>query len=211
MSVINVASQAETGTIDVGEGPQIVTVSPDGSLVFVTCADGVYVIKTASGNVSKVSEPLHQPHGVTVTPDGTQAWVTDSERDEVVVLSTSTLRTLGRIGVGSTPWNTAFNANGSNAYVTNSNDNTLSVINTATRRVTGSIPLGSFTYTDTKTTFTQPNQIPTAIGLAPDNRYLWVACNVSGSLAIIDSRTNTVYKTAQAGLGSEPTAIAFAS
>jgi YVTN family beta-propeller protein len=31
----------------------------------------------------------------------------------------------------------------------------------------------------------------------------------SGSLAIIDTTTNTVTHTAQAGLGTEPTAIAF--
>ena len=94
--------------------------------------------------------------------------------------------------------------------MTNANDDTVSVIDTATQRVTKTIPLGSFTYTDTVTTFTQPNQIPTAIGLAPDNRYMWVACNVSGSLAIIDTTTNAVTNTAQAGLGTEPTAIAFA-
>ena len=211
VSVVNVASQTETGTIDVGEAPQIVTVSPDGSLVFVTCADGVYVIKTASGAVSKVPERLHQPHGVAITPDGTHAWVTDSDRDEVVVLATASLRTVSRIRVGSTPWNTAFSSDGSSAYVSNSNDNTVSVINTATQRVTKTIPLGSFTYTDTKTTFTQPNQIPTAIALAPDNRYMWVACNVSGSLAIIDTTTNTVTNTAQAGLGTEPTAVTFAA
>jgi phospholipase C len=209
VSVVDVSSQAVTGTVDVGEAPQIVTVSPDGSLVFVTCADGVYVIKTSNGRVSKVSESLHQPHGVAVTPDGKHAWVTDSERDQVVVLSTSSLRTVGRIGVGRTPWSTAFTSDGSRAYVTNANDNTVSVINTATQRVTKKVPLGSFTYTDTVTTFTQPNQIPTAIALAPDNRYMWVACNVSGSLAIIDTTTNAVTNTAQAGLATEPTGIAF--
>jgi phospholipase C len=211
VSVVDVSSQTETTTIDVGEAPQIVTVSPDGSLVFVTCADGVYVIKTASGRVSKVPERLHQPHGVAVTPDNKHAWVTDSERDQVVVLATNSLRTVGRIRVGNTPWNAAFSADGSTAYVTNSNDNTVSVIDTANQRVTETIPLGSFTYTDAKTTFTQPNQIPTAIALAPDNRYLWVACNVSGSLAIIDTTTNAVTNTAQAGLATEPTAVAFAS
>jgi phospholipase C len=210
VSVLDVASQTESGTIEVGEAPQIVTVSPDGSLVFVTCADGVYVITTASGSVSKVRERLHQPHGVAVTPDGNHAWITDSERDEVVVITTSGLRTVSRIGVGRTPWNTAFSSDGSSAYVTNSNDNTVSVIDTATQRVAEAIGLGSFTYTDTVTTFTQPNQIPTAIALAPDNRYMWVACNVSGSLVVIDTTTNSLKTTAQIGLGTEPTSIAFA-
>jgi phospholipase C len=211
VSVVTVSSQAVTGTIDVGEAPQIVTVSPDGSLVLVTCADGVYVIKTTDGSVSKVHEQLHQPHGVAVTPDGKHAYVTDSERDQVVVLSIPQLRTVARIPVGSTPWNTAFTSDGSSAYVTNSNDNTVSVIDTAAQRVTNTIGLGSFTYTDTKTTFTEPNQIPTGIALAPDDRYIWVACNVSGSVAIIDSTTNTIKTTAQIGLGDEPTTIAFAS
>jgi len=210
VSVIDVASQTETGTISVGEAPQIVTVSPDGSQVFVTCADGVYVITTSNGRAGKVPVRLHQPHGVAVTPDGRHAWVTDSERDQVVALATSDLRIVSRVGVGETPWNTAFNSDGASAYVTNSNDNTVSVINTVTHKVTQTIPLGSFTYTDAKTTFTQPNQIPTAIALAPDNRYIWVACNVSGSLAIIDTMTNAVTNTAQIGLGTEPTAIAFA-
>jgi phospholipase C len=210
VSLVDVASQAETSTIDVGEAPQVVTISPDGTLAFVTCADGVYVITTSSGSVSKVRESLHQPHGVAVTPDGTHAYVTDSERDEVVVLATSSLRTVGRIAVGRTPWNTAFSSDGSSAYVTNSNENTVSVINTATRRVTDRIGLGSFTYTDAKAAFSQPNQIPTGIALAPDNRYMWVLCNVSGSVAIIDTTTNAVTTTAQIGLGDEPTTIAFA-
>ncbi|HYB26290.1 MAG TPA: alkaline phosphatase family protein [Solirubrobacteraceae bacterium] len=40
VSVVDAASQAETGTVTVGEAPQIVTLSPDGSSAFVTCADG---------------------------------------------------------------------------------------------------------------------------------------------------------------------------
>ena len=86
--------------------------TPAGSQIFVTCADGVYAIPTSGGRVRRAPEPLHNPHGVSVTPDGTLAYVTDSERDQVVVLKTSDLRTVGRIPVGSTPWNTAFTADG---------------------------------------------------------------------------------------------------
>ena len=123
--------------------PRWWTISPDGSQVWVTCADGVYVITTASGHARKVSEPLHQPHGVAVTPDGKHAYVTDTERDEVVVLSTSSLRTVGRVGVGRSPWNTAFTADGATAYVSNANENTVSAIDTAGGRVTKTIALGA--------------------------------------------------------------------
>jgi YVTN family beta-propeller protein len=94
------------------------------------------------------------------------------------------------------PWNTAFSSDGFTAYVTNSNDNTVSVINTATQKVTKR-SRSVRSPTPTQDDVHQPNQIPTAIALAPDNRYMWVACNVSGSLAIIDTTTNAVTSTAR--------------
>jgi phospholipase C len=209
VSVIDVSSQTVTGTIDVGEAPQVVTISPDGSLVFVTCADGVYVITAASGSVSKVRERLRNPHGMSVTPDGAHAYVTDTEHDAVVVISTSSLRSVGRIAVGRTPWNTAFSTDGSSAYVSNANDNTVSVIDTASRTVTTTIALGSGTTTDAEVTFTQINQVPTAVSLSPDGT-IWVACNASSSLVVIDPASNAVITSIDIGLGDEPTGIAFA-
>ena len=201
VSVIDVASQSVKGTITVGEGPQVVTVSPDGSLVFVTCADGVYAIKTSNGSVSKARAELRHPHGVAVTPDGTQAYVTDSEHDEVVVLDTSSLRAVGRVAVGKTPWNTAFTADGSSAYVTNANDDTVSVIDTASPSVTTTIALGG-------SSSGQLNHTPTAIALSPEGN-IWVACNTSSSLAVIDTSSNTVIDSTDIGLGDDPTGIAF--
>jgi phospholipase C len=155
-----------------------------------------------------VSERLRNPHGVTVTPDGKHAYVTDSEHDRVVVLSAPSLRTVDSIGVGRTPWNTAYTADGSTAYVTNANDNTVSVIDTAKRRVKTAIGLGSGTTTDSETSFTQLNQIPTAVAFGPDGN-IWVACNASSSLVIIDPSTNTVSRSIDIGIGDEPTGIAF--
>jgi phospholipase C len=214
VSVIDVSSQTVTGTVSVGEAPQTATISPDGSLVFVTCADGVYVITASSGSVRRVHETLRNPHGVGVTPDGTHAYITDTEHDQVVVVDTARLRTAGRVAVGRTPWNAAFSGDGSSAYVTNANDNTVSVIETANRKVATTIALGFGTTTDTGTTdsgvtFTQINQIPTAVALSPDG-HIWVACNASSSVVVIDPSTNAVIKSIDIGLGDEPTGIAFA-
>jgi phospholipase C len=209
VSVIDVSSQAVTRTVNVGEAPQTVTISPDGSLAFVACADGVYVITTSSGSVKKVHERLRNPHGVAVAPDGGQAYVTDSERNRVAIIDVSSLHAVKRIAVGRTPWNAAFNSDGSRAYVTNANDNTVSVIDTTTRRVTKTIPLGSGTTTGSEASFTQINQIPTAVALSPDGK-IWVACNASSSLVVIDPSSNAVIKSIDLGLGDEPTGIAFA-
>jgi len=205
VSVVDVKTQTVTAAITVGEAPQVITVSPDGSLVFVTCADGVYVITASNGGVRKVRERLRNPHGVTVTPDGTQAYVTDSERDQVVVVGTARLGTVGRIRVGATPWNTAFTVDGTSAYVANANANTVSVIDTATRNVTTTIELGS----GFNGVVTQINHIPTAIALSSDG-HIWVACNTSSSLVVIDPSSNSVIKSIDIGLGDDPTGIAFA-
>ncbi len=203
VSVVDVKSLSQTGTINVGEAPQVVDISPDGSQVWVTCADGVYVIAAAGGHARKVPEPLHNPHGVAVTPDGKHAYVTDTERDQVLVLSTSSLRTVRRTGVGRSPWNTAFTADGAGAYVSNANDNTVSAIDTATGRVTKTIALGSGSNG-------QINHIPTGLALSPEG-HIWVACNVSSSLVVINPSTNTVLQSIEIGLGDGPTEIAFAA
>jgi phospholipase C len=202
ISVVDVASQKQTGTVNVGEAPQLVAVSPDGSLAFVTCADGVYVFTTSDGRVRKVREELHNPHGVAVTPNGEHAYVTDTERDQVIVLSTASLHSVGRITVGASPWNTAFTADSARAYVTNANDDTVSVIDTASRTVTRTIALGAGGSG-------QLNHIPTGVALSPQGK-IWVGCNVSSSMVIIDPASNTVMETIDIGLGDGPTEIAFA-
>jgi phospholipase C len=201
VSRVDVAGQTVTGTVTVGEAPQVVAISPDGSRAFVTCADGVYVIRTSDGSVRKAFEELRNPRGVSFTPDGQHAWVTDSERDEVVVLAASSLRTVGRIGVGRTPWNTAFTADSATAYVTNANDDTVTVIDAATRRITTTIALGGSNG--------QLHHQPTAIGLSPAGN-IWATCNSSSSLAVIDTSSNTVIASTDLGLGDDPTGIAFA-
>jgi phospholipase C len=209
VSVIDVASQKVTGSVSVGEAPMTVTISPDGARVFVTCADGVYVISAVRGDVHRVHERLRNPHGVAVSPDGAHAYITDTDNDAVLVVDTSRRHTVGRIPVGRTPWHVAFGPGGTSAYVTNANDNTVSVIDAARRRVTTTIPLGSGTTTDAQTTFTQLNQIPTAVGLSPDGN-IWVTCNASSSVAVIDPATNAVVTSIDIGLADEPTGIAFA-
>jgi phospholipase C len=201
VSIIDVATQAVTATVDVGEGPQAVAISPDGSEAWVTCAAGVYVIATATGRVRRTPQlVMINPHGVAFTPSGSQVYVVESGLNRVAVLRAAEHGLVGHIPVGATPWNVAYSADGTHAYVTNANDNTVSVIDTATRKVTDTISLGASNG--------QVNQIPTAIGRDPSGN-IWVACNVSSSLVIINTANNTVSESIEIGLGDGPTGIAF--
>ena len=54
------------------------------------------------------------------------------------------------------------------------------------------------------------NHIPTAIAASPLGA-IWVACNTSSSVVVIDPTSNAVAHSTDLGLGNGPTGIAFAA
>jgi phospholipase C len=213
VSVINTSSYQVTSTIEVGEAPQVLSVSPDGSSVAVSCADGIYTIATSGGAVSKSRVDFHNPHGLAFSPDGSQIWVADSVEDQIVVLDARSLRGLDTIQVGRTPWNVAFSADGTLAYVTNTNEDTISVVSVSRLREQTKISLPPFQAENlviAKSTYTQLHHQPGAIAVNPGDGTLWVACNSSSSLAVIDPSSNAVVSAIEIGLGDDPVGIAFA-
>jgi phospholipase C len=211
LTKVDVASKASGGNIEVGDAPKGVAITPDGTTVAVACADGVYSVATAEGTVTKSPVEFQSPLGVAVTPDGSSFWVTDVDADSVVVISASDLSQKGSISVGDTPWRVAVSSDGTSAYVTNANADTVSVIDTASMAVTDTIALGGFNTpnnVDKGTTFALLHHQPTAVAVASDGS-VWVVCNVSSSLAIIDPTSNTVVDSLEIGLSDSPTAIVF--
>jgi YVTN family beta-propeller protein len=78
-----------SATITVGDGPEGVAITPDGTKAYVTNCDDdtVSVIDTATNSV--VGSPIRVgdgPEGVAITPDGTKAYVTNCDDDTVSVI-----------------------------------------------------------------------------------------------------------------------------
>jgi YVTN family beta-propeller protein len=99
------------------------------------------------------------------------------------------------------------------AYVTNINDDTISVVNVSSQRQQTAIALPAFEVENlvTKTsTYQQLHHQPGAIGVNPGDGTVWVACNSSSSLAVINPSNNTVTTSIEIGLGDDPVGIAFA-
>jgi len=152
------------------------------------------------------------PMGIAVTPDNSQLWVADSEAGQVVVLSTGDLQQGAAIPVSGTPWRVAISSDGSTAYVSNANADAVTVIDVATQKVTATIALGSFSTPNNVTkdsSYTQAHHMPTWVAEAPDGS-IWVTCNVSSSIAIIDPASGAVVDSFEVGLGDSPSGIAFA-
>ncbi|MFJ5157450.1 serine/threonine-protein kinase, partial [Streptomyces sp. NPDC088353] len=135
-------------SIQVGNSPGGVAVSPDGRRAYATNYFGpasVSVIDTATNRT--VGHPIpvgDKPQGVAVSPDGRRAYTANSGSASVSVIDTATNRTIGNpIHVGDTPQGVAISPDGRRAYTANARSNSVSVIDTATNHTVGNpIPVG---------------------------------------------------------------------
>jgi len=141
-------------TVTVGSAPQGVAVSPDGKKVYVTTGSSpgnVYVIDTATNQVTATVPVGNYPNGVTVTPDGTKVYAANSNYGHSgtvsVIDTTSTPNTVTyTITVGSLPYGVAVTPDGTKIYVANVVSNSVSVIDVASNTVKTSVNVGTHPY-----------------------------------------------------------------
>ena len=175
-------------TIDVGEGPNGLAVSPDGATAYVANgADStVSVIDTATNTVTTTITVGSAPNSVAVSPDGATAYVTSANDDTVSVIDTATNTVTATIAVGFNPRAVAVSPDGATAYVTNTLDSTVSVIDTATNTVVATVAVGLY---------------PHAVAVSPDGATAYVVTYPIGpdAVSVIDTATNTVIATITVG------------
>ncbi len=193
VTVINTTTNAVIATIPVGQTPTSVSVSPDGTRVYVTNqrANSISVINTGTNSViSTIPVAAFSPTSVTVSPDGKLLYVVNLNSNNVLVFSIATNTVLATIGVGGYPVGIAVSPNGSMVYVANSS-NTISVIDVATNQVKTSIPVGNSPY---------------GIAISPDGNTVYVAMSGANDVTLINTTTNMV--TGTIPVGSNPAGVA---
>ena len=133
-----------TGTIIVGENPQGVALSADGTRAYVTNSgsNSVSVIDVATNTVIHTIEDVgNYPAGV-VSGSG-KVYVSNLFDNTVSVIDTTTNTVTATVGVGDTSQGIALSADGTRLYVANTDGDTVSVIDTATNTVTATIDAGA--------------------------------------------------------------------
>ncbi|MEU5010854.1 IPT/TIG domain-containing protein [Streptomyces sp. NPDC021749] len=183
-SALNAAFVAGA-VISVGNTPQGITLTPDGTRAYVANrgSNTVSVIDTATNTVTDTIATGAGPTDMAIGPDGTRAYVTvfDDGLVSVFHLPSNTLVTDIPVGAGATM--AAITPDGTRVYVTRQTTDTVSVIDTATNTVTGTITVGAGA---------------TGVAITPDGSRAYVA-SFSGSVSAIDTATNTVVATIIAG------------
>ncbi|MBD2705246.1 beta-propeller fold lactonase family protein [Spirosoma sp. BT702] len=177
-------------SVPVGRVPFGVSVSPDGSRVYVTntLSNNVSVINTATNTVIATIPVGNNPKGVSVSLNGSRVYVANTDSDNVSVINTATNSVTATIPVGNTPVGVSVSPDGNRVYVANTN--TVSVINTATNSVTATITVGG---------------ILEGISVSPDGSRVYVTNQTSNVLSVINTATNSV--AGIIGVGNEPSGI----
>jgi YVTN family beta-propeller protein len=198
LEVSNYENPAET-LIPVGINPDSLTVTPDGSHVWVAdtgpqtglpaLAD-IKVISTASNTVTSTLNLPTEPRAIAFSPSASTAYVTTSIG--VYVINAATLRVTGLIpGLGS-PEGVTVSPDGKTVYVTNTAQGLVDVISAATNRVTRTIAVG---------------QMPWQLALSSDGGTLYVANGDSNSISVISTASDTV--TSSIPLAGDPVSLAL--
>jgi YVTN family beta-propeller protein len=147
-------------------------------------ADTVSVIDTADNTVADTVPVGDFPLGVAITPDGAFAYVANAAAGTVSVIDTLTNTVADTVPVGDFPLGVAITPDGAFAYVTNKFSNNVSVIDTATNSVVGApVAVGDG---------------PEGVAITPDGAFAYVV-NLSRTVSVIDTLTNTVADTVPVG------------
>lgn len=194
LGIVQTASAKMTGTMPLGESPEIFDLSPDGKTLYVTLEDEsamaaysldtkarLFAVKTGS-----------EPEGVLIMPDGKQAYVTSEGANMVHLIDLAQRKVIKNIKVGKRPRRFVLAAGGQEVWVTNELGASVSVINTQDQSVKQTIEF--------KVQGMRASDItPVGMTLSPDGKTVWVGLGRANHVAEIDVASHQVRRTILVG------------
>ena len=181
-------------TVEVGEEPEGILVSPDGKTVFVTSevANMVHVVDTASASIRANIVAGNRPRRFALIPGGDSLWVTNELSGSVSVVDLATMQVTDTVEFKPkgfrpedvTPVGITMTGDGKTAYVALGRANHVAVVDVASRDVEDYVLVGSRAWNTT---------------LTRDESRLIVANGLSDDLSVIDTATRRVVKSVPVG------------
>ena len=181
-------------TVEVGEEPEGILVSPDGKTVFVTSevANMVHVVDTASASIRANVVAGNRPRRFALIPGGDSLWVTNELSGSVSVVDLDTMQVTDTVEFKPkgfrpedvTPVGITMTRDGETAFVALGRANHVAVVDVASRDVEDYILVGSRAWNTT---------------LTRDESRLIVANGLSDDISVIDTETRRVVKSVPVG------------
>jgi YVTN family beta-propeller protein len=147
VSVLDLRTRKQIGTVPMPRGTQGITVSPDGKRVIAMdiARPEIAVIDTATDAVLDriaLADTTDAAYKAYYSPDG--QWLLTMAGSSISILDAANLRAPQRtLKVGASPMGIGFSADGKTALVANHGDGTVSVIDIATATVTNTFKAGT--------------------------------------------------------------------
>ena len=202
------------------DGPHNVTVSPDGRFWYVSLAHGTPYGSlwkmAADGDTLVGTAPLEMfPTTIALTPDGELAFVANSDfhgdhprKNVVSIVYTGPMLTLTQLAACDMPHGVKVNHAGTRVYVSCMNSDEILEIDRETLGIARRHPTGGVTMPVTtghgggKGRALRDACMPTFVSVSPDDRRLYVACNGSDALQVVDAATLELLRAVPTGRGA---------
>lgn len=144
VSIIDRASGRVTN-IPIGSGAEGLTVSPDGSELWVARRGDnvVNVVSTArAAIIDSVAVGGDGPQRIQFTPDGREAWTSNVRGNTLSVIDAGTRKVVATVRVGRGPAGIVFSPDGRRGYFALSGGNAIAVVDVQARQVVSTIATG---------------------------------------------------------------------
>jgi YVTN family beta-propeller protein len=196
IGVVDLAARKVTGKIFAGSDPEEFALSKDGTQIYVSNEDtkSASVVDIAQGKVQHIIPVGQEPEGVAVTPDGKQFYVTCESGGDVYAIETTGYTVVGHFQVAPRPRTVAFLPSAGIAFVPSESAGLINLID-------------SNHFTPIKTIALPAGARPMSLKLGNDDRYLYVSNGRSGTVSVIDVRSDEVVTDIK--VGTRPWGIAL--
>ncbi|UJS25480.1 beta-propeller fold lactonase family protein [Thiothrix winogradskyi] len=176
-------------TVEVGEEPEGILLSPDGKTVYVTSevANTVHVVDTASGEMQANIVVGNRPRRFAMTPDQKELWVTNEISGEVTIIDPATNKVTKTIKFQPkgfreedvTPVGIAMSSDGKTVIVGLGGANHIAFVDVASQAIQDYVLVGKRAWNVT---------------LNRDNSLLYVANGLSDDISVVDIASRKVVK-----------------
>lgn len=195
ISIIDAATRAKTGVIDLGEyrRPHGMAIHPVSGLMVVTIEnpDGLLLVDPANRKVlRKFDVQGKSPHMVLFGPGGRRAYVSNTNSGNVASIDIETGQTK-LIPTGKYPQGGVLSPDGKTIFLTNAQSNTISLIDPARDRVTAEIKTSLY---------------PNRVAITPDGKTLVYSLGEKGE-AVGFADVATRRETGRIALGGQPLSL----
>jgi YVTN family beta-propeller protein len=195
LSIVDVANQRVTATIQLGKRPRGVRLSPDGSLLYVALsgspiagpgvdesklrppdrrADGIGVVDVKAQRLLKILPGGSDPEQSAVSQDGKRLFIANEDAAQVTVMDAESGDVVTTIKVGGEPEGVNLQPDGKAVWVTSEEDSAVFLINMATPRLLRQIKVG-------------PR--PRSTTFLPDGSRAYVPSENGADVRVIDTKT----------------------